>query len=266
MHIIGEQINGTRKKVGEAILARDAAFIQELALAQVQAGANRLDVNAGTTPDREPEDMRWLVETVQRATDTPLCIDSPNPAALRAGLELAKHQAMVNSTTAESARAGEVIPLAAKYNCLLIGLTIDDSGMPNTTAGRVEIAGRIIELAQNAGLAPENIYIDPLVRAVATEPEQGRALLDATRLIREKFEQVHVVYGLSNISFGLPARSFLNRTFLAMAMACGLDAAIINPTDKQMIAVLHAAQALLGQDEFCCNYLAAFRAGLLGEK
>lgn len=264
MHIIGEQINGTRKRVGEAILARDGKFIQDLALAQVKAGANRLDVNAGTPPDREVEDMCWLVDTIQEATETPLCLDSPNPAALRAGLELTKPQTMLNSTTAETERAQEMIPLAAEHNCLLIGLTIEDAGMPSTAEARVEIASHIIEEAKGAGIPVENMYIDPLVRSVATEPEQGRALLEATRLIREKFPSSHIVYGLSNISFGLPARSLMNRTLLAMAMACGLDSAIINPTDNQMMAALRAGEALLGEDEFCANYLSAFRSGLLG--
>jgi 5-methyltetrahydrofolate--homocysteine methyltransferase len=263
MLIVGEQINGTRKKVGEAILARDARFIQELALAQVKAGVHRLDVNAGTQPEREPEDMRWLVETIQEASDVPLCLDSPNPEALRAGLEVAKSQTMLNSTTAESERAQMIVPLAAKYGCLLIGLTIADSGMPSTAFGRVEIAAQIVDQAKNAGISEGDVYIDPLVRSVATEPEQGRALLEATRLIKEQFPAVHVIYGLSNISFGLPARSLMNRTLLAMAMACGLDAAIINPTDKQMMAVLRASEALLGSDEFCGNYLSAFRSGIL---
>jgi cobalamin-dependent methionine synthase I len=263
MHIIGEKINGTRKSVREAVMARDADFIKGLACAQADAGANRLDVNAGTAPEREPEDMQWLVHTIQSATDVPLCIDSPNVASLAAGLEVVKGQAMVNSTTFEKERAEAVIPLAAKHKALLVGLTIDDSGMPSTTEARVEIAGKIIEKAKAAGIPGENIYIDPLVRAIATENEQGVALLNATRIIREKFAPVHVVYGLSNISFGLPARHFMNRIFFAMAMACGLDAAIMDPTEKQIMAVLRAAEAIMGQDDFCVNYLSAFREGLV---
>ncbi len=263
MHIIGEKINGTRKRVGEAIVARDAAFIQQLAKAQADAGANRLDVNAGTPPERELDDMRWLVQTVQEAVDIPLCLDSPNPAALAAGLEVVKGQAMLNSTTAEIERAREVIHLAAEHCSLLIGLTIDDSGMPSTAAERLDIAARIIHHAEIAGMPLGQIYIDPLVRPISSEPEQGRALLEATRMIKEKFPAVHVVYGLSNISFGLPCRPLLNRTLLALAMACGLDAVILDPTDKEIMAVLRAAEAVLGNDEFCSGYISAYRAGLL---
>lgn len=264
MHIIGEKINGTRKQVKEAVLARDVAFIQSLARAQADAGANRLDVNAGTPPDREPEDVVWLVQTVQDVVTIPLCIDSPNAEALEAGLGAVKQQAMVNSTTAERDRAAKVIPLAAKHKALLVGLTIDDTGMPSTTEARVEIAGRIISEAKLAGIPESDIYIDPLVRAIATEPDQGRALLTATRLIRETWSAAHVVYGLSNISFGLPARHFLNRIFFAMAMVSGLDAAIMDPTEKQIMGVLRAGEALLGEDDFCVNYLTAFREGLVG--
>jgi cobalamin-dependent methionine synthase I len=263
MHIIGEKINGTRKQVKEAVLSRDVAFIQGLAKAQADAGASRLDVNAGTPPDREPDDMIWLVQMIQDVVKIPLCIDSPNADALEAGLSAVKQQAMVNSTTAEKERAERVIPLAAKHNALLVGLTIDDTGMPSTTEARIEIANRIISDAKAAGIPESNIYIDPLVRAIATEPDQGVALLKATRIIRET-STAHVVYGLSNISFGLPARQFLNRIFFAMAMACGLDAAIMDPTEKQIMGVLRAGEALLGEDDFCVNYLTAFREGLVG--
>jgi 5-methyltetrahydrofolate--homocysteine methyltransferase len=264
MRIIGEKLNGTLKKTGAAIQARDVKFIQELAQAQVQAGAYWLDVNAGTHPDREKEDFCWLIKTVQEVVDTPLCLDSASPEVLAAGLEIVKGQVLLNSTTAETEKAKAVIPLAAKYNCQLIGLTLVDTGMPATADERFEIAKQIVDQAKAAGIPAENIYIDPLVRAISAEPEQGRELLNATWLISHKLAPVNVVYGLSNISFGLPGRPLLNRTLLAMAMASGLGAAIMDPTDKHIMAVLRASEALLGQDEFCMNYMTAFRDGSLG--
>jgi cobalamin-dependent methionine synthase I len=264
MYVIGEKLNGTLKKTAAAIEARDTAAIQELAKAQTEAGAHFLDVNAGTHPEAELEAMRWLVQTVQAVVDTPLCIDSANPAVLAAGLEVAKGKTMLNSTTAETERAKEVIPLAAKHGSILVGLTITDAGMPTTAQERFEIAVKIVEQAKAAGIPPEKVYIDPLVRAISAEPEQGKELLLATRMISEKLAPTGVVYGLSNISFGLPGRHFLNRTMLAMSMANGLGAAIMDPLDKNIMAVLRAAEALLGQDDFCANYLMAFRAGLVG--
>jgi 5-methyltetrahydrofolate--homocysteine methyltransferase len=136
--------------------------------------------------------------------------------------------------------------------------------MPATADERFEIAKQIVDQAKAAGIPAENIYIDPLVRAISAEPEQGRELLNATWLISHKLAPVNVVYGLSNISFGLPGRPLLNRTLLAMAMASGLGAAIMDPTDKHIMAVLRASEALLGQDEFCMNYMTAFRDGSLG--
>jgi len=263
MIIVGERINGTGKKVREAVIARDEAFIASLAQRQAEAGADYLDVNAGTDPAREPEDMIWLVTTVQGATDKPCCLDSPNVPTLRAGLEVHRGQALVNSASAESARMAPVLELAAAHHARLVALTLDDTGLPTTAAQRVAIATRLGEAAQAAGIPISDLFIDPLARPLAVEAEQGAAFLDAVAGIVAALPGVHVICGLSNISFQMPLRPLLNRTFLAMAAARGMDAAILDPLDKAMLASVCAAETLLGRDEMCLGYIQAFRAGRL---
>jgi len=263
MIIVGERINGTGRRVREAVTARNADLIAQEATRQAQAGANYIDVNAGTNPEREPDDMVWLVQTAQSATGTPLCIDSPNPEALRAGLQAHQGQALVNSASAEEGRLETVFKLAREFGARLVGLTLDDSGLPKTAQQRVDIARRLGEAASAVGLAQSDLFIDPLARAVGLENDQGAAFLDAVSGIREALPDAHVICGLSNISFRMPARKLLNRAFLAMAMARGLDAAILDPLDQSLMAVACAGEALLGRDEMCLGYIQAFRAGRL---
>ena len=263
MIIVGERINGTGKRIREAVMARDAQIIAQEAARQARAGADYLDVNAGTGPEREPADLVWLVETVQAATEKPLCIDSANPAALRAGLEAHRGQALLNSASAEQSRLEPVFSLAREHGARLVALTLDDSGLPKTAQQRIAIALRLGEAARAAGLLPADLFIDPLARAVGLEGEQGAAFLDAVAGIRETVPGVHIICGLSNVSFQMPARPLLNRVFLAMAMARGLDAAILDPLDEGLMAVACAGEALLGRDDMCLGYLQAFRAGRL---
>ncbi len=263
MIIVGEKINGSSKRVREAILARDEEFIRGLARRQAEAGADYLDVNAGTGPERDADDMVWLVKTVQSEVEMPLCIDSPNPQALEAGLEVHQGRALVNSATAESARMDLVIGTARKHDARLVALTLDEGGMPSGAEERVEIAKRLADAAAGAGMARDDLFIDPLVRAVGVEYEQGAAVLEAVAKIRESLPEAHIICGLSNISFQMPVRSLLNRTFLAMAMARGLDAAILDPLDAGLMATIYAAETLAGRDEMCMGYLKAYRAGKL---
>jgi len=265
MLIVGELINSTRKRVAEAVAARDASYIANLARQQKEAGADLIDVNAGARPQQEPDDLVWLTQTVQAAVDTPLCLDSPSAQALTAALPVHRGRALVNSITEERERYEAILPLVSRHQAQVIGLTIDDAGMPNDVERRVEIARHISELATGAGVARGDLFIDPLIRPVSTEADQGHAALEAMREIRRALPGVHVICGLSNISFGLPHRKLLNRTFLAMAIAMGLDAALVDPLDRYLMAILRAGEAVIGQDEYCANYLTAYRAGLLEE-
>ena len=263
MLIVGERINTSRKNIRPAVENRDKDFIQKEARLQVEAGAGRIDVNCGTRVKEEPEDLEWLVKTVQEAVDVSLCIDSPNPAALERGLATHKGKALVNSITLEKERVEKILPLVKKYKASVVALTMDDRGMPNDTATRVEIAGKLIHLLEGEGIKKGDVYFDPLVRPLGTDPEQSLIVLETIKIIRQKYPGVHTFCGLSNISFGLPLRSLLNRNFLVMAMLMGLDAVMIDPLDKKMMANLRASLALLNKDQFCLEYITAFREGKL---
>jgi len=265
MIIIGERINGTRTPVREAVTARDVEYIEREAQRQVDAGAQYIDVNAGTTPEREAEDLAWLVEAVQLTVDIPVCIDSPNSEALAAGLSAARGRALVNSISAESGRMDAVLELVKQHDARVVGLTLDDNGLPKTADQRIAIAQKLAKRAEEVGIAREDIFIDPLARAVAVENEQGKEFLNAVAGIRESLPGIHVICGLSNISFQMPARRLLNRTFLAMAMARGMDAAIVDPLDGGLMAAVCAGNVLLGQDDMCMGYIQAHRAGALAD-
>ena len=263
MLIVGERINTSRKNIRPAVENRDKDFIQKEARLQFEAGAGRIDVNCGTRVKEEPEDLEWLVKIVQEAVDVPLCIDSPNPAALERGLAVHKGKALVNSITLEKERVEKILPLVKKYKASVVALTMDDRGMPNNTATRVEIAGKIVQLLEGEGIKKEDVYFDPLVRPLGTDPDQSLVVLETIKIIMQKYPGVHTFCGLSNISFGLPLRSLLNRNFLVMAMLMGLDAVMIDPLDKKMMADLRASLALLNKDQFCLEYITAFREGKL---
>ena len=266
MKIIGEKINGTRKAVAKAIAERDVLFIQNLAQRQVEGGASWLDINAGTLPDREAEDLTWLIQLVQEVVTVPLCLDSANPDALRAVIKQVNKPAMINSISGEEARLSGILPIVAENNCDVIALCMDDKGIPLTAEERLEVARKIIERTRAAGVADEKIYIDPLVMTIATNTQAGMVTLNTMRLVRTEFPVVHISCGLSNVSFGLPARALINRTFLVLGLEAGMDTAIIDPNDREMGAAMRAAELLLGKDKHCLSYTRAFRAGLLENK
>ena len=267
MLIIGELINTSRKAIREAVESGNCAYIQEMALEQAAAGANYLDINCGNMVGRETEIMKWLVETIQQVTATPLCIDSPDDAALRVGLSLLKpgYRPMINSISAERSRYQAVIPLVQEFKAKVVALCIEDAGMPATAADRLRIAGDLITALERDGVARDDIYIDPLIKPLSTSEKNGIEVLEAIALIKGKFPEVHFTCGLSNISYGLPNRAVLNRLFVVQTMMAGMDGYILNPTDKAMMGLVYASQALLGQDKYCKKYLTAHRKGLYSE-
>lgn len=266
MLIIGERINTSRKVKGEpvienAVRARDAQFFIDLATKQYEAGANYIDVNAGTLLEGEPDAVEWLVKVVQGALDVPCAIDSPNPAAIERALKVHKGQAMINSITAEKERYNNVLPLAKQYETKLIALAMGDEGIPPDAAGRITVGRELVNNLLAAGIKADNIYADPLVFPIANGADFGLAVLDTIRTLKSDFPGIHASAGVSNVSHGLPQRKFLNQAFTVMCMTAGLDAAIIDPMDKQLMALVYATEALLGHDDFCMNYLEASRGG-----
>ena len=262
MIIIGELINASRKAIKAAIEAGDAAAIQQVAKDQAAAGANYIDVNAGIFVGQEPEYLKWLVETVQQVTDTPCAIDSPDPAAIEAALAAHKGTPMINSISLEKDRYEKLMPIIAGTQMKVIALCMSDEGMPQTVDDRMKIADTLVNGLVRNQVKIENIFVDPLVQPVSVDKTFGVGFINAIEGIVAAFPGIHTACGLSNISYGLPARQFMNQTFMTMAIAKGLDGAIINPLDKRMMANIVAAEALAGRDNFCMNYLKAFRAGM----
>jgi 5-methyltetrahydrofolate--homocysteine methyltransferase len=266
MIIVAERINASRKRIAEALEKRDAAWIAREARRQAKCGAAYIDINAGTSVAKEVENLVWLAGVVAGAVELPLCVDSANPAALDAALPLNKvGQPMINSITGEKARLEGILPLVRKYRAKVVALTMDDAGMPEDVAGRVANAERLHGALAAAGVPDDDIFFDVLIRPIATDPSQATHCLEAVRLIRARFPAVHFMCGMSNVSFGLPRRRMLNRTFLTLLMAAGQDGAILDPTEPDVAAAVFATRALLGQDEYCMDYIGAEREGRLGE-
>jgi 5-methyltetrahydrofolate--homocysteine methyltransferase len=261
MIIIGELINASRNAIKAAIEARDAAAIQKVAQAQAEAGADFIDVNAGLFMDQEPAYLAWLVETVQQATDKPCAIDSPNPAAIEAALAVHRGTAMINSISLEKERYETLMPVIAGTDLKVIALCMSDAGMPQTVDDRTKIADDLVGGLLNNNVKLENIFVDPLVQPLSVDTTFGMAFLDTIEKIVAAYAGIHTACGLSNISYGLPARKFMNQTFMTMAVAKGLDGAIVNPLDQKMMATIVAAEALAGRDGYCMQYLQAYRAG-----
>jgi 5-methyltetrahydrofolate--homocysteine methyltransferase len=262
MRIIGEKINGTRKRVAAAIAERDTAFIQDLARRQAEAGSTWLDVNAGTHPDSEPDDLVWLIENIQSVVDTPLCLDSANPKALAAAVTTVDKTPMINSISGEPARLEGILPLVADHDCPVIALAMDDKRIPETTEARIGVIDKVMQATRAAGVEDERIYVDPLAMTIGTNIESGQIFFDTIKAVHEVYPDVHFTAGLSNISFGLPARSYINRAFLTLALQAGLDSASLGPLDQEMRGALLAAELVLGRDRHCLNYTRAYRAGV----
>ena len=256
MHVIGELINCTRKPIARAVRKHDAERIQEVAVRQVEAGAASLDVNGGIA-GHEAEYLVWLVDVIQQAVDVPLCLDSPDLEALSQALPRCRERPMINSITLEPDRLNKLTPLLKEYDARIVALCMEESGYPTSTEDRIRIATSLIKHLTDAGIPPDSIYVDPAVFPVSTNTDAGTAVLDTIEAITQDYPDVHTVCGLSNVSFGLPTRSLLNRTFFTLAMARGLDTVIADPCNMQLMAALAAMEVLLGQDEFCMGYLEA---------
>ena len=242
---------------------QDGEGIVNLARDQRDHSANFIDVNAGVFVGKEPELLKWLVTTVQAAVDVPCCIDSPDPRAIEAALAVHKGTAMINSISLEKERYEKLLPLVAASKSKVVALCMSDEGMPETADQRMSIADKLVDGLVKNGVPLENIYLDPLVQPVATNNAFGVEFLQAVERITQTFNGVHTMCGLSNISFGLPERKFINQTFMVMAIARGLDGAIVNPLDERVMGCITAAEMLMGSDSYCMNYLKAYRAGQL---
>lgn len=264
MLIIGEKINATRKRVAEAIAARDRQHIIELATAQASAGADFIDVNGGDPrPQAEVANIEWLVGLVQEHCDKPLAIDTANADAMRAALKLARSKPIVNSITLETDRLASYLPLVSERECMVVALCMTDDGPPTGVADRVERAGRLVEALRSAGRRADEIIIDPCFLPVASDGSAYAVLCEAIARIRREVPGVYVGGGVSNASHGLPARRWINQAVLTGAILAGMNAAIVDPCAPGIIPTIRAAEAAGGADEWCMNYITAYREGKL---
>jgi 5-methyltetrahydrofolate--homocysteine methyltransferase len=256
--VIGERINPTgRKKFAEELRGGDLSTVAADAVAQVAAGADMLDVNAGIPLVDEAELLKSMLATVAGAVDAPICIDSSVIEALEAGLSVYEGKALVNSVTGEDERLEEILPLVARHGAAVIGLANDETGIPETPQQRLEIARKIVSAAGDHGIAPEDVVIDPLAMTVGAASDAVTITLETISLIRDELG-VNMCLGASNVSFGLPRRPALNAAFLPMAMAAGLTSAIMSCADEVVEAV-RAGDVLLGHDEWAAGWIAAHR-------
>ncbi|HEC21551.1 MAG TPA: pterin-binding protein [Chloroflexi bacterium] len=258
--LIGERINpsgGARKRLTRALVERNADYIQQEAIRQIEAGADLIDINvqAADVQD-EPETLAWAVETVAAVVDAPISIDTNNPDALKLALQVTPGRALINSVSGEERSLNAVLPLAAEYNAAVIGLTLDDNGIPTTAEARLAVARALMERAASYGLKPEDILIDTLTMSVGADHRAASVSLNAMRMVREELG-VNLTAGASNVSFGLPRRELINTVYLAMAIAMGLNCPIVNAA-KARPAIL-AADLLTGRDEYAARFLQDYR-------
>jgi 5-methyltetrahydrofolate--homocysteine methyltransferase len=255
--IIGEKINPTgRKKMAEALQVGNWDYVRNLAIDQVKTGADVLDVNVGVAGLDDVALMPEIVKLVAGCVDVPLCLDSPNPKALEAGLAVAVGKPLVNSVSGEESRLTTILPLVKEHGAAVIGLVMDDDGIPATPEGRLKVAEKILERAAQLGIPAEDVVIDPLVMAVGSDSLAGRVTLRTVELVREKLG-VNINLGASNVSFGLPDRPTVNMAFLALAMGAGATCAITDPL--KMAGFIRAVDLLLGRDDYGMRYIRYYR-------
>ncbi len=260
MYIIGELINGMYANIGKAIKEKDKKEIQKCALEQIESGADALDVNCGPASKDAVNDIQWLVETIQEVTDKPLALDSSKPKVIESGLKLLKNKAIINSTTSDPEKLAILVPLAKQYNAKLIGITISAKGIPQNKDQRLEMAANIVAACVEQGFPVEDLYLDPIVLPVNVAQVQMRDILESIRDFKIISEPApKTVVGLSNVSQGSLARNLVNRTFLVMAAAYGLDAAILDPKDKDLVDAAITADLILNKNIYCDSFLTAYR-------
>jgi 5-methyltetrahydrofolate corrinoid/iron sulfur protein methyltransferase len=256
MFIIGERINGMFRDVRRAIQNKDKAYIQKLAQEQVQRGADALDINVGPASTEKVDAMRWLIEAVSEVVDVPLAIDSPNPEVIKEAVSDLKGELIINSTTADDDKLDYLIDLALDKAAKLVALTMDKGGVPKDADARIELAAKIVTRCQEKGFNVEDLFIDAVILPVNVAQEHCPQVLEAIRGIKFLTDPApKTVLGLSNVSQGTKRRSILNRTFLVMAMTCGLDAAILDPFDQELMLSIKTAEVLLNKRIYCDSYL-----------
>ena len=258
MIIIGEKLNGSIPSVAKAISEKDADLIRERARMQAEAGATFLDVCASVEEAVEVETLKWMIDLVQEVTDTPICVDSPSARSCVAAIPFCKRPGLINSVSLEGDKIDTIFPVIADTDWECVALLCDNDGIPDSVERRMKIFFGIMEKAKQYGIAPSRLHIDPLVVTLGTDQTALTVFADCCRRIKYEYPEIHITSGLSNISFGLPVRKNINQAFMVLAMNAGMDSAIVDPTNKNMIGMIYATNALLERDEYCLQYIDKF--------
>ena len=264
MIITGEKLNSSIGSVKAVLDARDGEQLLRFAAEQRGCGADYLDINAGMFREKEAEVLSWMARELS-GKGLPLSVDSPDYHAAAAALEAAGTRgSIINSITLEPERLEHMTSLACEYSCRVVALCLQKSGMPENTETRLRIAGELVEHLAKKGIPEDDIFIDPMLKPLGAEEGSGLEALAAIARIREHFPECHITCGLSNLSFGLPKRRLINRAFAVAAIERGLDAAILDPTDRELMGLVSAAEAIGGRDEYCLSYIGKCREGSIG--
>jgi len=263
--IIGEKINGSIPSVARAIAERDAEFIKARAIAQAEAGASFIDCCSSVPESEEVETLKWMIDCIQEVTDLPISVDSPSADVLAEAWKFCKKPGLFNSVSGEGDKIDKIFPiLAENKGWQVIALLSDDTGIPKCAADRLKVFDKIMAKAKEYGVAPSRIHIDPLVEMLCTSENGIETNTTVISTVREQYPSIHITAAVSNISFNLPVRKMINLGFTVLAMNAGLDSAILDPTNRDMMGLIYATEALLGQDDYCMEYISAYRDGLFG--
>ena len=269
MIIIGEKINGSIPAVAEAIANRDGEFIKARAVAQEKAGATFIDCCASVPEAQEVETLKWMIDCIQEVTDLPISVDSPSPDVLVQAYKFCKRPGLFNSVSGEGDKIDKIFPVMAQpenKGWEVIALLSDDTGIPKNAADRLRVFDKIMARAKEYGISPNRIHIDPLVEMLCTSENGIETNTEVISTVRERYPSIHITAAVSNISFNLPVRKMINLGFTVLAMNAGLDSAILDPTNRDLMGVIYATEALLGLDDYCMEYIGAYREGLFGPK
>ncbi|MBE6014586.1 MAG: methyltetrahydrofolate cobalamin methyltransferase [Lachnospiraceae bacterium] len=264
MIIIGEKINGSIPSVAKAIAEKDGDFIKNLAKIQTEANATYIDVCASVEEDIEVETMKWLIDLVQEVTDTPIAVDSPSAKVCVEAMKFCNKPGLINSVSMEGDKVETVFPVIADTEWECCALLCDDTGIPQTAEKRLSVFADLMAKAKEYNIDPSRLHIDPLIEMLCTAEDGINMVTSVMEEIKRQYPTIHITGAVSNISFNLPVRKILNQAFTVLSMNSGLDSAIFDPTNRDLIGLIYATEAMLGMDDYCMEYISAYRDGLFG--
>ncbi|UOO36838.1 dihydropteroate synthase [Oscillospiraceae bacterium CM] len=265
MIIIAEKLNGSIPSCAKAIADRDAAYIRTLAAMQAAAGAAYIDVCAAVK-ENELETLRWMIDLIQNETDTPISVDSPDARTCMSAMQFCNKPGLINSVSGEGDKMDVVFPAITGTDWNVMALLCDDTGIPRTAQKRIDVFEQIMKKAKTFSIEPSKIHIDPLIEMLCTSEDGIAMVCEVMTHIKKTYPTVHLSGAVSNISFNLPARRLINQAFTVLAMNAGMDSAVLDPLNQDLMGMIFATEALLGNDEMCLDFIGAYRRGLFGQK